>query len=139
MATEGEVVHRGLAAAPGRAEGAAWVLRDGNIHPDVPRGAILVARMIHPHLAPLFFRIGGVVIEEGALLQHATTLAREFGLPAVVGVLGATGSINDGDRIEVDGDAGEVRRSGPALDRPNATLRGTRGRAGSADPAGAGS
>ena len=114
----GAAVHRGLAAAPGRASGEARVLRFPDDALDLPRGAIVVARIIHPHLAPLFFRLGGVVVEEGALLQHATTLAREFGVPAVVGVAGATGLFRDGDRLMVDGDAGEValmddRAAGP--------------------------
>ncbi|HYT30173.1 MAG TPA: PEP-utilizing enzyme [Actinomycetota bacterium] len=104
----GTAVHRGLAAAPGRASGEARVLRSPDDALDLPRGAIVVARIIHPHLAPLFFLIGGVVVEEGALLQHATTLAREFGVPAVVGLAGATGLFRDGDRLVVDGDAGEV-------------------------------
>jgi phosphohistidine swiveling domain-containing protein len=107
-------VLRGLAAAPGTAVGLARVLRGNEDARDVPAGAILVARVVNPYLAPLFFRVAGVVVEEGGLLQHATTLAREFGVPAVIGLIGATEAIQDGERLEVRGDTGEVIRLGPA-------------------------
>jgi phosphohistidine swiveling domain-containing protein len=74
----------------------------------VPRGAILVTRILHPHLAPLLARVAGIVVEEGSLLQHATTLAREFGVPAIVGVAGAVTIFKNGDEIEVDGDTGVI-------------------------------
>jgi rifampicin phosphotransferase len=108
--------YRGLAAAPGRASGPACILT-GEADRSVPHGSVLVARILHPHLAPLFFRISAVVVEEGALLQHATTLAREFGVPAVVGLVGATRLFREGERLEVRGGTGEVLRvpdRGPA-------------------------
>jgi len=79
----------------------------------VPRDAILVTRILHPHLAPLLARVAGIVVEEGSLLQHATTLAREFGVPAIVGVAGAHTLLRNGDEVELDGDTGVilVRRS----------------------------
>ena len=99
----------GVGGAPGRAAGMACVLRRGE-SPQVPAGAILVVRILHPHQAPLLLRISGVVVEEAALLQHATTLAREFGLPAVLGVRDATELFGDGDWLEIDGAIGQVRR-----------------------------
>ena len=99
----------GIGAAPGHAVGAAFVLRYEDMR-DVPAGCILVARILHPHLAPLFMRISGVVVEEGALLQHATTLAREFGIPAVVGLQGATNIFRNGEWLELHGDTGQVTR-----------------------------
>jgi pyruvate,water dikinase len=77
---------------------------------DVPAGSILVARLTNPYLAPLFARVAAVVVEEGGLLQHATRLAVEFGLPAVVGVPGATDLLVEGELVEVRGDTGEVVR-----------------------------
>lgn len=74
----------------------------------MPRDAILVTRILHPHLAPLLARAAGVVVEEGSLLQHATTLAREFGVPAIVGVTGAETLFRNGDEIEIDGDTGVI-------------------------------
>jgi pyruvate,water dikinase len=75
-----------------------------------PVGAILVIHMVHPHLAPLLARLAGLVVEEGALLQHATTLAREFGLPAVVGLFHAVEIFQNDDLLTIDGVTGEVRR-----------------------------
>jgi phosphohistidine swiveling domain-containing protein len=106
--------HRGLAAAPGRACGRAYVLRGTEEIGHVPAGSVLVVRIVHPHLAPLFYRIAAVVVEEGALLQHATTLAREFGIPGVVGLSGATTLFRNGEQLEVLGDTGEVRRMKPS-------------------------
>ena len=97
-------------AAPGRADGAAYVLPEGSDAGEVPPGAILVARLIHPYHSALFFRVAGVVSEEGGLLQHAAILAREFGIPAVVGLRRATEIFLTGERLEVRGDTGEVVR-----------------------------
>ena len=105
-------VHRGLGAAPGRVAGTARVILARDDAMDVPAGSVLVTRIVNPYMAPLFFRIAAVVVEEGGLLQHATTLAREFGVPAVVGLKDATEIFRDGDRLEVRGDTGEVLRTG---------------------------
>jgi phosphohistidine swiveling domain-containing protein len=105
-------VFAGLGAAPGRATGPAHLLRGQADAMDVPAGSILVARVVNPYLAPLFLRVAGVVVEEGGLLQHATRLAREFGIPAVVGVARATELFSDGEILEVSGDTGEVVRTG---------------------------
>jgi pyruvate,water dikinase len=111
--TTSDRVHRGTGTAPGRATGKAHVLRAASDGLDViPAGSILVIRILHPHLAPLLARIGGVVVEEGALLQHATTLAREFGVPAVVGVREAVTLFRTGEWLDVNGDTGEVIRLG---------------------------
>jgi phosphohistidine swiveling domain-containing protein/acyl carrier protein len=107
-------VYRGLGAAPGRATGPAHVLREAHDGLTVPAGAVLVLRVLHPHLAPLVPRAAGLVVEEGALLQHATTVAREFGVPAVVGLRDATALFRGGELLRVDGTTGEVTRGGPA-------------------------
>jgi phosphohistidine swiveling domain-containing protein len=101
-------IFSGSPAAPGRVVGSAWVVRVEDPPEHVPEGAVLVIRVLHPYQAPLLFRVGAVITEEGGLLQHATTLAREFGVPAVVGLAGATEIFRDGDRLEVRGDTGEV-------------------------------
>ncbi len=97
------------AAARGAAQGPARVLGPGGDMMAVPAGAILVTSLVTPDMAPLFWNIAGVVVEEGGLLQHATALAREFGLPCVVGCVGASELIRDGDLVQVDGVAGLVR------------------------------
>jgi phosphohistidine swiveling domain-containing protein len=101
-------VHSGLPAAPGRASGKAYVIRNAEDVMAVPAGAILVMRILHPHLAPLLPRVAGLVVEEGAILQHATTLARECGIPAAVGIRHARSLFRDGDLLEVDGYTGKV-------------------------------
>ena len=101
-------VYSGLAAAPGHARGKAYVIRNAEDIMAVPAGAILVLRILHPHLAPLLPRVASLVVEEGAILQHATTLARECGIPAVVGIRDARKLFQDGDLLEVDGYTGKV-------------------------------
>ena len=101
---------RGIGAAPGRAAGPVAILEERGTGLAVPPGAVVVARIVHPHLTPLLLTIAAVVVEEGAILQHATTLARELGIPAVVGVESATRSLSSGQWVEVDGSSGEVVR-----------------------------
>jgi phosphohistidine swiveling domain-containing protein len=101
-------IHSGLGAAPGRAIGKAYVIRNAEDVMSVPAGAILVMRILHPHLAPLLPRVAGLVVEEGAILQHATTLARECGIPAAVGIRDARNLFQDGALLEVDGYTGKV-------------------------------
>jgi len=102
------IVYSGLPAAPGRASGKAYVIRNAEDIMAVPAGSILVVRVLHPHLAPLLPRVAGLVVEEGAILQHATTLARECGIPAAVGVRDARNLVQDGALLDVDGYTGKV-------------------------------
>ena len=102
------MVHSGLAAAPGHASGKAYVIRNAGDIMAVPAGCILVLRILHPHLAPLLPRVAGLVVEEGAILQHATTLARECGIPAAVGIRDARNLFQDGELLDVDGYTGKV-------------------------------
>src|ERR1041385_3937763 len=104
-------IYSGLGAAPGRASGKAYVIRNAEDVMAVPAGSILVMRILHPHLAPLLPRVAALVVEEGALLQHATTLARECGIPAAVGIRDARNLIQDGELLEVDGYTGKVEAS----------------------------
>lgn len=101
-------VYSGLGAAPGRATGKAYVIRNVEDIMAVPAGSILVLRILHPHLAPLLPRVAGLVVEEGAILQHATTLARECGIPAAVGIRDARNLVQDGALLDVDGYTGQV-------------------------------
>ncbi len=78
----------------------------------VPEGAIVVTRLITPDMAPMFWRIAGVIVEESGLTQHASILAREFELPCVVGVKNASDQIITGDRIELCGATGTVTVGG---------------------------
>jgi phosphohistidine swiveling domain-containing protein len=60
-------------------------------------------------VTPLFASAAALVTDTGGILSHAAIVAREYGLPAVVGCDVATSAIQDGARVEVDGDAGRVR------------------------------
>src|SRR5262245_59547316 len=102
------IVYSGLPAAPGHASGKAHVIHEAEDVMAVPAGCILVIRILHPHLAPLLPRVAGLVVEEGAILQHATTLARECGIPAAVGIRNARNLIQDGEWLDVDGYTGKV-------------------------------
>jgi pyruvate,water dikinase len=62
--------------------------------------------------SPLFVVAGGLVSDVGGPLSHACVIAREYGLPAVVNVRGATHALKTGERVRVDGDAGTVQRLG---------------------------
>jgi phosphohistidine swiveling domain-containing protein len=101
-------VYSGLGAAPGRASGKAYLIRNAEDIMAIPAGSILVLRILNPHLAPLLSRVAGLVVEEGAILQHATTLARECGIPAAVGIRDARSLFQDGELLDVDGYTGKV-------------------------------
>src|SRR2546427_13058120 len=101
-------IYSGLGAAPGRASGKAYVIRNAEDVMAVPAGSILVMRILHPHLAPLLPRVAALVVEEGAILQHATTLARECGIPAAGGIRDARNLFKDGALLDVAGYTGKV-------------------------------
>ena len=100
---------RGIPACAGKATGRATVLRDVTEAARLSRGDILVTRQTDPGWGPVFFLISGLVIERGGMLSHGAIIAREFGIPCVVGVRDATTRIADGTTITVDADAGAVR------------------------------
>ena len=75
---------------------------------DLDAGDILVTTYTDPSWSPLFVTIAALVTEVGGLMTHGAVVAREYGLPAVVGVEDATRLIRDGQRIRVDGTSGYV-------------------------------
>ena len=75
---------------------------------DLGDGDILVTAFTDPSWTPLFVSIKGLVTEVGGLMTHGAVIAREYGLPAVVGVENATRLIKDGQRIRVNGTEGYV-------------------------------
>jgi pyruvate,water dikinase len=99
---------RGIAAGSGIARGKAAVLRSASEGRRLTGNEILVAPQTDPGWGPLFPLIRGLVLERGTLLSHGAILAREFGIPSVVGVRNATTLIADGVSLEVDGDRGHV-------------------------------
>lgn len=97
----------GLAVSAGTVEGRARVVPD-MARADLAAGDILVTAFTDPSWTPLFVGIAGLVTEVGGLMTHGAVIAREYGLPAVVGVEGATRLIRDGQRIRVHGTDGYV-------------------------------
>jgi pyruvate,water dikinase len=97
----------GIAASSGVTEGRARVvLKLEEAH--MEEGDILVTPFTDPSWTPIFVSIKGLVAEVGGVMTHGSVVAREFGLPAVVGVENATKLIKDGDRIRVNGTDGYV-------------------------------
>ena len=105
-ATTGEV--RGLAASPGVVEGPARFVASLEEFDQVRDGEILVCRMTNPAWVVLFTKIIGLVTEAGGAVSHPAVVAREFGIPAVVGTTNAGERIKTGDRIRVNGSSGVV-------------------------------
>jgi phosphoenolpyruvate synthase/pyruvate phosphate dikinase len=97
----------GLAVSAGVIEGRARVILDMS-EADLEPGDILVTAFTDPSWTPLFVTIAGLVTEVGGLMTHGAVIAREYGLPAVVGVEHATRLIRDGQRIRVHGTEGYV-------------------------------
>lgn len=97
----------GLAVSSGVIEGRARVIFDMEAA-DLEAGDILVTPFTDPSWTPLFVSIKGLVTEVGGLMTHGAVIAREYGLPAVVGVENATKLIKDGQRIRVNGTEGYV-------------------------------
>ena len=97
----------GLPVSAGVVEGRARVIRDV-AEADLEAGDVLVTAYTDPSFTPLFVAIKGLVTEVGGLMTHGAVIAREYGLPAVVGVEHATRLIRDGQRIRVHGTNGYV-------------------------------
>ena len=107
VAANGEVV--GIGASPGSARGPARVVAAAQDFARVQPGDVLVTTTTTPAWTPLFPSISALVTETGGVLSHAAIVAREYGVPAVVGADGATHLLPDGAIVEVDGTTGRVR------------------------------
>lgn len=97
----------GLGVSPGVAEGPVRVVRDPR-EAQLAAGEILVCRGTDPAWTPLFLTAGGLVTEVGGLMTHGSVVARECGIPAVVGVHEATTRLRDGQRVRIDGMSGAI-------------------------------
>jgi phosphohistidine swiveling domain-containing protein len=99
---------KGVGASGGKVTGVACVLHGPEDFDRMQRGDILVAKLTTPAWTPLFAMAGGVVTDIGGPLSHGSIVAREYGIPAVLGTGAATRLIQSGQKITVDGDAGTV-------------------------------
>lgn len=107
-AKEPKDVVKGLPAAFGVAEGIARIVTGPEEFDRVKKGEIMVCIMTNPAWVMVFTKISAVVCDAGGALAHPAVVAREFGIPAVVGTTNATQRIKTGDRIRVNGSTGIV-------------------------------
>jgi rifampicin phosphotransferase len=104
----------GTGCSAGRVTATARVIRDPRTQ-SLAAGEVLVARHTDPGWIAVFSNASAIVVERGSLLSHSAIVARELGIPCVVGLKGATGWIADGETVTVDGATGEVERHGGAI------------------------
>jgi pyruvate,water dikinase len=97
----------GSPVSPGTVEGFVRVVLDP-AHSGLRHGEILVCRGTDPAWTPLFLSAAGLVTEVGGMMTHGSVVAREYGIPAVVGVHEATTRLVTGQRVRVDGTAGTI-------------------------------
>jgi phosphoenolpyruvate synthase/pyruvate phosphate dikinase len=132
---------RGAGTSPGRVAGTARVLRGPEDFDQMRPGDILVAKFTTPAWTPLFARAAAVVTDIGGQLSHGSIVAREYGIPAVMGTGVATKRIQSGQTISVDGGTGEVvlpesqdeQTASPAIEWKRPNPKGQYMRAGVAD------
>lgn len=98
----------GMSASPGVVEGRVRVVRSVDDLDEVRDGEILVAELTAPSWAPVFAGIAGTVTESGGMMSHTAIVCREYGLPAVTGVVRATTRLVTGQLVRLDGTAGTV-------------------------------
>ena len=108
QAQHADAVLYGLAASKGVYEGPARRVSSAAEFDRIDKGDVLVTESTSEAFNILLPLLGAIVTDNGGLLSHAAIVAREYGIPGVVGTREATGRIRDGDRIRVDGDKGEV-------------------------------
>ncbi len=106
----GDAELKGLCVSPGSVDAEVVVMRDPSEFATMKRGAILVAPAPDPSWTPLFTLASGVIVEVGGMLSHASTIAREYGLPALANVKNATRILKTGDRVRLDASGGRVTR-----------------------------
>ncbi|WP_255169791.1 phosphoenolpyruvate synthase [Natrononativus amylolyticus] len=104
----GDVLVDGLGSSPGKATGAAKIVRKLDELDKVGEGDIIVTEMTTPDMVPAMKRAAGIVTDEGGMTSHAAIVSRELGVPAVVGTTNATTVLEDGQFITIDGDKGTI-------------------------------
>ena len=100
---------KGLGCCPGIVRGPVRIVTDPK-NAELHSGEILVARRTDPGWILLFPAAAGVLVEHGSLLSHSAIVAREMGIPTIVGLSDVTGWLHDGDWVELDGSSGSVRK-----------------------------
>jgi pyruvate,water dikinase len=97
-----------MAGSPGVAEGPVRVVHESAEFGKLMAGDVLVAPYTNPAWTPLFQRAVAVVVDSGSAASHAAIVAREYGIPAVMGTVDGTAKLVDGQRVRVDGGRARV-------------------------------
>ncbi len=108
-----DVLVQGTPGSPGVAAGPVRVIRDSTEFGALQPGDVLVAPYTNPAWTPLFQRAAAVVVDSGGPASHAAIVAREYGIPAVMGTVDGTARLAPGARVRVDGHRGFVTRAAP--------------------------
>jgi pyruvate,water dikinase len=119
----GRLLVRGLGASPGRVSGPVRILRSPTEGESLQPGEVLVASMTNPDWVPVLRRAEGLVTDEGGMTCHAAIVARELGVPCVVGTREATTKLHDGLVVTVDGAKGTVEEGRDPAARADAQQR----------------
>ena len=108
---DGDALVRGTPGGGGTATGPVRVIRDPAEFGLLKEGEVLVCPNTNPAWTPLFQRAVAVVVDSGGIASHAAIVAREYGLPAIMGTVNGTSVLADGQVVTVDGDLGTVREA----------------------------
>lgn len=108
VASDGAHSLRGIPGSAGVAEGPVFIVRGSEDFARFPPGAVLVARTTNPSWTPLFYRAAAVVTESGGPLSHGAVTAREMQIPALMAVRAVLTRVRNGQRVRVDGAAGQL-------------------------------
>lgn len=122
QSADSDVLVRGLSAAPGTASGNVRVLRDPEEGSQLEQGEVLVAPMTNPDWLPTIRKAAALVTDTGGMTCHAAIVARELGVPCIVGARTATTALRTGMPVTVDGTHGQVVSG---LNRPTQQTTGT--------------
>jgi rifampicin phosphotransferase len=104
----GDVLVSGTPGSPGVVQGPVRIIRDASEFGKLRPGDVLVAPFTNPSWTPLFQRAAAVVVDSGGAGSHAAIVAREYGIPAVMGTGDGTRQLNDGAIVRIDGTRGVV-------------------------------
>ena len=100
---------KGIGASPGKVIGKVRIIKNP-ANAKLEQGEILVAEYTDPGWIMLFPAASGILVERGSLLSHSAIVSRELGIPAVVGITGLISSLKDGDKVEMDGTTGIIKK-----------------------------
>ena len=100
--------YSGIPVSPGVCIGRVRVLNYPEEGKELNQGDILITKSTNPAWTPLFFKIGGLITETGGPISHGSVVAREYGVPAIVGVKDATKRFRNGQSIRINGETGRI-------------------------------